>query len=235
MGQIIGIAGPARSGKDTTYDVLRRQLPGLTKRIRFAGPLKDFCRRVFDWTDEHVDGALKDTPDKRYQRTHAKHATTGNILGGPSTFTCDRCGVSFRPEAQVRAEVYRRADCITFLTPREAMQTLGQEWGRARYENVWVALAMREASAWADAVSAVAIITDVRYLNEAEAVRAAGGALLWIEREVDDLPGGASAHASETEAQGRTFQALVTHRVPNHGTLDELDAQVRALRAQLGL
>jgi hypothetical protein len=34
------------------------------------------------------------------------------------------------------------------LTPRHALQTLGTQWGRACYENVWVDLGIRRAKEW---------------------------------------------------------------------------------------
>ena len=76
-------------------------------------------------------------------------------------------------------------------SPRHAMQTLGTEWGREQLDDsIWVTMALRAAARAAKG----AIITDVRFPNEARAVRAAGGFLIRVERaELEQT----SAHASE--------------------------------------
>lgn len=59
---IIGLHGPAKSGKDTIARLLR---PSFV-RIAFADPLKALCRQLFDWTVEHTDGDLKEVVDPRW-------------------------------------------------------------------------------------------------------------------------------------------------------------------------
>ena len=62
---IIGIAGHARHGKDTTADFIVKHF-GFTKRA-LADPMKDACRVIFPtWTDEHLYGDLKDKVDPEY-------------------------------------------------------------------------------------------------------------------------------------------------------------------------
>lgn len=78
-------------------------------------------------------------------------------------------------------------------TPRQAMQTLGAEWGRDLiHTNLWI-------SAWRAAVDRLpegmpVVVDDLRFPNEAEAVRALGGILVRVFR-----PGAGtlSAHVSE--------------------------------------
>lgn len=78
-------------------------------------------------------------------------------------------------------------------TPRLAMQTLGTEWGRQTLsDTIWVDTALGRAG---DAENG-ALITDVRFLNEAEAVKAAGGVIIRIERAEVGLK---SDHPSEVE------------------------------------
>lgn len=81
-------------------------------------------------------------------------------------------------------------------TPRHAMQTLGTEWGRNLiHSNLWVNAAMASAHAVLDQGGRV-VFDDVRFPNEVEAVRAAGGMIFEIWR-----PGiaRASGHASEAK------------------------------------
>lgn len=84
-------------------------------------------------------------------------------------------------------------------TPRYAMQTIGTEWGRDLIApDLWI-------RAWRAAVDAVPagqpiVCDDVRFPNEADAIRAAGGFLVRVER-----PGagaGAAGHSSEGQDLG---------------------------------
>ena len=63
------------------------------------------------------------------------------------------------------------------LTPRRALQQLGTEWGRAMHPDVWVRLAIRRAREY-DRV----VIPDVRFENEAAAIRAACGVVWRVVR-----------------------------------------------------
>ena len=56
--RLIGIAGKARSGKDTAASYLTRKY-GLVKHS-FADPMKDGVKAMFGLTDEHVNGDLKE-------------------------------------------------------------------------------------------------------------------------------------------------------------------------------
>lgn len=57
--RLIGIAGKARSGKDTAAAYLVAQ-HGLIK-YSFADPMKDGLKTMFGLTDEHMNGSLKET------------------------------------------------------------------------------------------------------------------------------------------------------------------------------
>lgn len=81
-------------------------------------------------------------------------------------------------------------------TPRHAMQTLGTEWGRnCITENLWVGITIAKAKALMSQGRNV-VIDDMRFLNEAEAVRAAGGTIIRVSRPTAQIT---SAHASEGE------------------------------------
>lgn len=75
-------------------------------------------------------------------------------------------------------------------TPRHAMQTVGTEWGRQMIDNeLWIRAWQRAAAG-----KSLVVVDDVRFENEAAAVRAAGGMLIRVMR-----PGlVAGTHASET-------------------------------------
>jgi hypothetical protein len=88
------------------------------------------------------------------------------------------------------------------LTARRALQTLGTEWGRGCYPDVWIELALAEIRATnADTyrVREKFVISDVRFKNEAAAIRKAGGEVWRIVRPGVGLEGEAAAHVSENE------------------------------------
>jgi hypothetical protein len=105
-------------------------------------------------------------------------------------------------------------------SPRELLQTLGTEWGRQMVrDDIWIKLAMRRAAEYERVV-----ITDVRFENEAEAIRHAGGQVWLVERPGAGLAGAAGGHSSEAGIPDH----LVHQVVRNIGTLDDLDEAVNA-------
>lgn len=109
------------------------------------------------------------------------------------------------------------------LTPRQALQTLGTEWGRACHPDVWARAGVRRALAVLAAFPAgPVVITDCRFVNEARAVRAAGGVVWRIERRGGGLDGAAALHPSEIEQESPEFLELVNRTIQNDGSLDQL-------------
>jgi len=109
-------------------------------------------------------------------------------------------------------------------SPRELLQTLGTEWGRNMVrEDIWVRIAMWRASEHEREGRHVAI-TDVRFANEAEAIRHAGGYVWRVERPGAGLAGAAGGHSSELGIPDR----LVNQVVRNAGSLDDLEEAVNS-------
>lgn len=193
---IVGISGVARSGKDTVGAHLERRYG--YRRHRYAAILKDVCARVFGWGPEHIDGALKEVPDLRYPMPGVC-PTCGT--------TCSRDGDAWLCEACCRL-------WPSHVTPRLAMQTLGTEWGRRLFADVWVEATLREIR---DGERVV--LCDVRFPNEAIAIRRRGGRVIRLTRGRPE-----SAHPSETALADRTdcFDAVID----NQGSLEDLFASV---------
>lgn len=102
---------------------------------------------------------------------------------------------------------------------RALMQRLGTEVGREMFgQDFWVNLAMKEATKYEKVVFA-----DCRFVNEAEAVRSAGGAVWRIERKGF---GPANEHVSERALDDYGFFAAV---IENHGTIEQLHANVESV------
>lgn len=110
-------------------------------------------------------------------------------------------------------------------SPRELLQLFGTEFGRNLVsESIWIDLAMQKADRYAS-VGVSVVITDVRFDNEAEAVRGAGGRVWRVVRDAPScLAGSTSIHASERGISDR----LVDVTVPNNGTMADLRAEVDA-------
>ena len=96
-------------------------------------------------------------------------------------------------------------------TPRWAMQTLGTEWGRNLIDpDVWT-------RAWINRLMGLGkggvVADDVRFQNEADTLRAAGGTLVEIRRD-----GALLIVGHESERQPLTPDIIIY----NNGTLDAL-------------
>ena len=79
-------------------------------------------------------------------------------------------------------------------TPRVAMQTLGEEWGRQIMgEDLWTEIYLDRVYALLSKGKSV-VTDDVRYPNEAGTVRALKGTVVSIFRDYPDAP---STHTSE--------------------------------------
>lgn len=211
-GLIIGLSGVAGAGKDSTADILVRD-HGFVK-MSLADPLKQFCRRVYAFTDEQLWGPseCRNAEDKRYPRRDG-----------------------------------------SFLTPREALQLLGAEWGRRCYQNTWIDLCLRTAQElltdggvelqytqqlglakrtdWlrgrTRSVMGV-VIPDVRYRNEWAAIKEAKGIVLRISRPGAGLQGMQALHSSETEQAGIP-DAAFDQVLQNTGTREDLRRMARDL------
>lgn len=103
------------------------------------------------------------------------------------------------------------------ITARHLMRSLGTEWGRmAVHADLWVSLWKAKVERFSHVVA-----DDIRFGNEVDAVRAAGGQIWRIVRAGVV----AAEHASEQ------LVADADHVIFNDGTIEDLRAKVRALIA----
>jgi hypothetical protein len=103
------------------------------------------------------------------------------------------------------------------------MQTLGTEWGRnCIHPNLWVDLWGESACSALEFGDARGVVCDdVRFANEADAVRRIGGEIWGVSRD-GVLPG---THSSETELAQIAPDVLIH----NGGTIEDLQDTVFAL------
>jgi hypothetical protein len=105
-------------------------------------------------------------------------------------------------------------------SPRQMLQTLGTEWGRQLVsDSLWVDLGMSE---WEKCLGRgrSLVITDVRFENEAEAIRKAGGVVAHVQR---GLAPGVAPHSSEAGVEINPFADWI---IPNNDSLGWLESHV---------
>lgn len=109
-------------------------------------------------------------------------------------------------------------------TPRAILQRFGTEAVRhGMGQETWVKAAMR-------VLPTRACFTDVRFPNEADAIRARGGFLIRLEREGAGLQGEAALHPSETVLDDYQFDVVIQ----NNGTLSQLRNELVSALVRIG-
>lgn len=209
---IIGISGLAGTGKDTAADMLVRN-HGFVK-VSLADPIKRICRDVFAFTDDQLFGPSesRNAEDRRYPRYRQ-----GDVFA--VMMAAEGVSLSLRSSEEI-AELWRQkmGNEPMWLTPRYALQTLGTEWGRNCYDDIWVEYAVRiyqqlqigdcyyDAKTGLRMTTSVSnvmepkknvVVSDVRFKNEIAGLKKAGAKLIRIRRPGYETP--RWNHPSETE------------------------------------
>lgn len=115
----------------------------------------------------------------------------------------------------------RKEQVIDWLgkSPRQVAQTLGTEWGRQQvHPELWVKLMLRKWDEVRRSGSPRMVVTDVRFDNEAQAIKDAGGTVWRIDREK-------VASVAEHVSEKGVNPALIEGSFKNSGTLDQLEAR----------
>jgi dephospho-CoA kinase len=108
----------------------------------------------------------------------------------------------------------KTVDLFPQYTYRTLMQAIGTKF-REIDKDFWVKL-MMETFKYSD--NYTIIIPDVRYKNEAEAIKNKGGVLIRINRDIPEI----NDHSSETDLDNYKFDYIIN----NTGTLDDLETKV---------
>lgn len=116
---------------------------------------------------------------------------------------------SIDPEFELERDKNKPYPQLGGSTPRKFMQAMGTEGGRqAVHPDLWVLHTM--ALIDQNAKGRDVVISDVRFPNEAKAIREAGGIVLWISR-----PGCSPAeHASEAGLPAHLCHGMLTNDGP---------------------
>ncbi len=196
---IIGVCGLIGSGKDTIADYLVNIHQ--FRRDSFAASLKDAAAAVFGWDRDMLEGRTRSSREWREQ----VDSWWAHRLGMPH------------------------------LTPRWVLQYWGTEvCRRGFHEDIWVASLENKLRRSSDDV----VISDCRFPNEVAALRRSGGYVIRVHRGKTPewwpiavsnhdlmLQRYPSVHASEWAWAATNFDRVI----PNHGTLDQLYAQINDL------
>jgi hypothetical protein len=198
--KVIGLTGPARSGKDTVARMIAEELPAINvRREGFADKLKVSAARALGhdgtpaqciaWCDGlKVDGDVD------------------SWVGGPDRSHYNLCGRQFlqRYGTEAHREVFGEDFWLDAVLPMDGYRA---------------SEALRPCPTRDDCD--VLVISDVRFENEAQRVRDYGGEI-WKVYRPDVLP--VTSHASEAGLPPDLIDVLI----PNVGTLDYLREYVRA-------
>ena len=219
--------GSAGAGKDEAASRLvskHRFVP-----LAFADPLKRFLADTFDWEEDRLWGPSgnRALEDPRYRVSHLFCRFQDEIKSYPQ-----------------------------HLTARHALITLGNDWGREMCcYDTWVLYAMRIANKistgqyhysrtkglileenifnpTSDTPSTDIVITDLRYQNEAMAVREAGGKLVRIKRWVPKITV-SPKHQSERdllELHDDDFDWVLNNRTTIEDLWSQVDHMIDNLR-----
>ncbi|MFE0771997.1 hypothetical protein [Streptomyces sp. NPDC058861] len=179
---LIGLAGAARSGKDTAAQALLDL--GWTRRA-FADKVRDMLY------------AMNPTlADEAY-------------FEGTTSLAYEVDTYGWNEVKEQHPEV------------RQMLQRLGTEGGRAILgESVWVDALFRDFESW----DIPTVITDVRFPNEAKAIRARGGLVVAVER-----PGQTLIHEAEHVSENALAGFLFDDVIRNDGPVSRLHDRVMQL------
>lgn len=154
------------------------------KIYSFADELKRICIELFDIPFECVYG----TDEQKNQVQ--EHLLWENMPG----WTSDECCMS-------GSTFYHESGP---MTAREFMQFCGTDVMRKMYEPIWVNSCIKKIQ---QEQSALAIIADVRFPNEAKAIEQAGGFVARLTRQVFD-----DNHSSEVALDDYPFKYIIENQ-----------------------
>lgn len=244
---IIGVSGKIGSGKDLTGQIILGLKAGLsTEEIlklseedswwledksnfeirKFADKLKDMVCMLIGCTREQLED--REFKEKELGEEWWYWSVYEGIEYKPSYF-------STKEEAQKRCLEIWGEDFETYiklvkLTPRKLLQLLGTDCGRNMiHPNIWINALFADYKVYKDEELPNWIITDVRFPNEAKAIKNRGGILIRIERDYV-LRGGPedpkNQHPSETALDD--YQDF-DYVIENNGSIEDLINKIKKI------
>jgi hypothetical protein len=199
MYPIIGLCGQAGAGKDTAADYLVKQY-NCTK-IAFASPLKAVAEELFPYDnvygpsekrEERVPVPVFDSYNSRLDVLNDKNVCNKirSIVGNNIDYR------AIDEWCTGMARIYTASGNL--MSARFFLQNLGTNLARRWNANIWVNIGIESANRLLNQSASIVVISDVRFRNEALAIKAAGGRL-W--KMVNPDTTSSDSHISETEVE----------------------------------
>jgi dephospho-CoA kinase len=226
---IIGISGRIGSGKDTVGDIIQMLAvsndPTVNWEIKkYAGKLKEIACILTGCTLEQLENQ-----EFKKQKLSSEWTKINNNWQYKEDSEND-------PDYEVidaEKKLYRYKGMDTLDTYRDLLQKLGTEAMRNTiHENVWVN------ALYADYTNQNWIITDMRFPNEFDAVKARGGITIRVNRpdtkeyfQLKNRDGSitqATLHPSETALDNHNFDYVID----NTSSVSDLIVKVREILTQ---
>ena len=235
---IIVLCGRKRSGKDTFAEAVG--VDGFV-RVAFADAVKLFCAHVFRMSEAQLYGDQKEVPLESFNCDGVNsfvqrivHATC--VVFGVTEDTLKNSSTAPIPGWDGLTVVHAIrpviAGCLNLIldeacdhTPRTVMQHVGTELFRDQvHRETWTRSLVHAMTRQPEVDYTV---TDARFVNEIEAMRAIGGSVVRIDRP--SLPEQIDTHPSEVEWQSVEPDMIVV----NDGSLESFRGVCRRAVAEL--
>lgn len=178
---IVGFSGKARAGKTTAAKAIVHKAAEIgdfvsVRRFSFAQAVKACAEGAFGFTADQLYGEAKGVVDEWWD------AMIGplSIKKGPATYVGEA------------------------VTPRRVLQLIGHGFREMFGTNIWVYALLRQIDDWEmelqdEGLAGIAVIDDVRYTNEAQAICRRDGVVVRLNRAEAGLSGDLGEHPSETD------------------------------------
>lgn len=192
---IIGLTGLAGCGKDTVALILKAHVR--FNHLAFADPLRsEICSAYGLPSSLFTNRDTKELPSPQLALVNCSNYEFVGLMLKQAATAEDLCNLSEFLEAP--------------RSPRQLMRWWGTEYRReTTHQNYWTRHMIARVKGFQDGHELRQVISDVRFPNEAEAIRAMGGKIWQIQR-----PGMKRdrAHVSETDGSEFAPDLLIENR-----------------------
>ncbi len=183
---VIGIVGSKGSGKDTLAQYIHKHCLS-AKTFHYADRLKDICHFTFhDQGLTPVDFSHEILKERKISSIHIDNFLPNLAMHFPS---------------DMHSAIIQNPRGLVARTPRQLLQFVGTEYIRRLNPDYWVNfLVNRIENECPNVASRVAVISDIRFLNEADGIRhLPDHRLIRVRRQ--PKKGSKDQHVSETELE----------------------------------
>jgi len=241
--KIVGIAGKKQSGKNTVANilhgiVLKEQGMISEYTISSDGKLLIKTDEIVEWSE--FDITRKDNEFISYaERAMYPYVKLYSFADALKTICIDLFNIPFEnvygTNEQKNEKIdhlkwcnmptWRSSKLVDSMTAREFMQYFGTDIMRKMWEPIWCQNTVNRIAA---EQSQLAIVADVRFPNEVDIIKDAGGIVIKLNRDLFE-----DEHASETQLDAKNYnQKNFSYVVDNQGegrTIERLQSVIEDL------